>query len=362
MANNGSFIWNSELYTWNNVHHFNPINVYQKKTIDFCKQWLQGNSKFELTSSGSTGIPKPITLSRTQIEYSAIQTKEALGLNNQDRALVCLNTEYIGGKMMLVRAIMFDWDIYIMEPTAHPLNSLDTVQTSFDFFSFVPLQLQTILEEAQEKHLLTLNQAKCILLGGAAVGHYLEKLIANYLKIPVYLSYGMTETASHIALKKIGGSEIFHVIGDAKIGLDSKDCLQIQGTITEGMLLQTNDVIALIDEKRFVYKGRVDNIINSGGLKIFTETLETEIEGIFLTLGIHERFFIFKKPDDLLGEQVALLIEGVWTKNEEKEVLDQLKKSLKNKYHVPRAVEYTSAFLETATQKIDRIATLKKLG
>jgi len=321
------------------------------ESIRFYNQWVEGASQFELTTSGSTGPSKSIIISRKQMEISAQQTIDALQLFKGDKLLVCINTAFIGGKMMLVRGLMNDMPLYITEPSSNPLKDLTH---HFDFIAVVPLQMQTMLEENE---FLKLNKMKAIIVGGAAINQTLLKEIEK-LKVPIYATYGMTETVSHIALKRLNGdhkSNYFKTIGDISIKCDSRNCLIIRGSVTNNEEIITNDVVNIIGETKFELVGRFDNIINSGGIKVMPEKVEEMIEILFNQLNIKNRFFITGLPDSKLGECVSLIVEGVEFNTSE---LKQKISHTLDKYHQPKSISFINRFAETSTGKINRKETI----
>jgi o-succinylbenzoate---CoA ligase len=330
-----------------------PNSEYERKAIDFCEKWLAGQQEFILKTSGSTGEPKPISLTRFQMKASAKLTGKTFGLKTHDKALVCLNVEYIAGIMMLVRGMVLGLELTVIEPNSNPLENLENER--FDFAAFVPLQLHKILENKNQIEIL--NQMKVIIVGGAAVNEVLEKNIQE-LKVPVYSTYGMTETVSHIAIRKLNGadkSNNFKVLEGVKIGIDERNCLNIIAEASNNDLVQTNDIVEIINEKEFKLIGRFDNIINSGGVKIQLEKIEKAFEKF-----INEnRFFVFGITDLALGQKLILVIECESSINEN--ILSEGRKSL-SKYEIPKQIFTIKNFSETPTGKIDKKATIKRLN
>ncbi|WP_439883247.1 AMP-binding protein [Pontibacter sp. MBLB2868] len=339
-----------------------PLNGYETKTLEFCRNWLNGVQEFPIQTSGSTGIPKTIQLTRQQMEHSARRTIKLLGLQQGDCTLVCLNTEYIAGMMMLVRGFLAELQMIIVEPIGNPLTLVDRNE-KIDFASFVPMQLHTILHELPEA-LPQLNGMKGILVGGAPVNPTLQRELQR-IKAPVFHTYGMTETASHIALRRLNGleaAEYYQVLDHIKVGLDKRGCLTIKGDVTNNELLVTNDIVELLTPKQFRWLGRIDNTINSGGVKVQVEKVELAVAEAFVELPDSPRFFIAAQPDEVLGEKVVLILEGNPLAAEvETQLLTKLKGMLR-KFEVPREVYYSQAFSETATGKISRQRTMQKLG
>lgn len=337
------------------------LEIYHQKTWEFCEQWSAGQEVFYLQTSGSTGSPKTISISRKQMKASAFMTQKALDLKPDYKALVCLNTEFIAGKMMLVRALETGMTMYIVYPVSNPLIDLPQ-DLVFDFAAMVPYQIQSILEETPEK-LSKLNSMKALIIGGAPISNSLEKSI-QLIKAPVYSTYGMTETVSHIALRRINGfdaSDAFTVLSDIEINTDSRSCLQIKGPVTNYEIIVTNDVVELLNEKQFKWKGRADHIINSGGLKIQAEELELKISYIFQDLHIIKRFIVIGLANDSFGDVVALLIEGSLDADTETKLNIRLKTDLL-KHEIPKNIFHLDFFEETLSGKIDRIKTKAMLS
>jgi len=343
------------------LHDFVQKNQESEKEhiqaiINFIKDW-QSNTPYILQkTSGSTGIPKLIKISKKQIKASALATLNTLAIKNGENALLCINPEYIGGKMMIARAIIGGVNLNIAEIVGNPLKNYKTNDT-IHFFSFVPYQLEKILEESPEK-IEFLDQAKVIILGGAPVSDILaQKIRSNLINAKVYSTYGMTETVSHVALKLINAKneEPFKALEGIKFSMDERQCLIIHAPEVSGQeKLVTTDVVKLVSSTEFHWLGRHDYVINSGGIKIHPEVLEKEIAVIFQRFDIKNRFFIFGISDEKLGESVNLMMEG-----EAEGVYDILRENL-HAFHVPKKIFQVERFEETDNGKINRNDTIKK--
>ena len=328
-----------------------PTSEYEQKVINFCENWLGGQQNFILKTSGSTGEPKPIKLTRNQMIASAKLTGKTFGLEIGDTALVCLNVEYIAGIMMLVRGMELSLKLIIVEPSGNPFNHLE--YHKFDFLAFVPLQLQNVLIE--EKNIEILNKAKAIIVGGAAVNEVLENKIQK-LNVPVYSTYGMTETVSHIAIKQLNGerkSHNFQVLEGVKLGIDERNCLNITAEASNNELVQTNDIVEILNEKEFNLVGRFDNIINSGGVKIQLEKVEKLIENEIKILN-PKRYFAYGIPNEKLGQKLILFVEGKEPNVDVKNAFVDNLKSVLSKYEIPKEIYFVEKFIETPTGKIDK--------
>jgi O-succinylbenzoic acid--CoA ligase len=336
------------------------LNGYEAKVLDFCRQWLNGTQDVALHTSGSTGQPQPVLMKRHQLEASARRTGDYFDLGPGDRMLVCLNCEFVGGMMMLVRGFERRMHLTIVEPHADPLALVPT-EAKFDFASFVPLQLRAVLAAG---HAERLNQMKAILVGGAAVDASLAKQIRQ-LTVPVYLTYGMTETASHIALRRLNGPKpttAYQVLPGIHVAQDARGCLTVRADVTDDQLITTNDRIKLLDAHTFEWLGRVDFVINSGGVKVQAEKVEQVLEVALAELGLPgRRVFIAGRPDERLGEQVTAYLEGEPLPEPQQQQLMSLLRKRLGKYERPRELVYVPQFQTTASGKLNRLATLQGL-
>lgn len=304
----------------------------------FLLDWLDDKETIELTTSGTTGAPKVITIKKQSMVHSAIATGNFFNLHPQDKALLCLPARYIAGKMMIVRAMMLGLELDIMVPSSHLDDLLP--HKAYDFVAIVPLQAENSLDK--------LHQFKKIIIGGAKVSDDLASKLKN-IKSDIYETYGMTETITHIAAKKIGEA-YFNVLEHVSISNDERNCLVIDAQSVSDEKVITNDIVEILNEKQFKWIGRYDNVINSGGIKLFPEQIEAK-----LASKIGNRFFITSLPDDVLGSKVVLIIEGL------EQVIDTTIFNSLDKFEKPKEILFVSEFVETETKKINRIRTLKKI-
>lgn len=329
---------------------------FEKASLDFIHRWLNNQQTFVLQTSGSTGAPKKIEVKRDQLIASAKATIKAIGLKEHDHALICLSTQYIAGIMMLVRCLVGNLNITAVEPTANPLNLLQP-DAQFDFAALVPYQAESMYTEMD---LSSFKRIKKIIVGGAPVSARLTEILSK-AETDVYQTYGMTETLSHIALQKISGVDATHAfkaLPGVMLELDSRNCLIIQTDYLPEAIV-TNDVVEMLDNNTFRWLGRADNVINSGGIKLYPEKIEKIVEQALSALSIYNRFFICGTPDTKLGTAVSLIFEGL-DKIDEVALLQQLRSHLQN-HELPKVILYTKTFEVTPTNKINRVATLSKL-
>ena len=336
-----------------------PVNGYEAKVLDFVRQWLNGTQEFGLTTSGSTGTPTPIALRRRQLEASARRTADFFDLGPGDRALVCLNCEYIGGLMMLVRGLERNVHLTVVEPHADPFAHV-AADAEFDFSAFVPLQLKAVLAAG---HAPRLNKMKALLVGGAPADATLQQELQP-LTVPVWLTYGMTETCSHVALRRLNGpaaSRHFRVLPGIAAGQDERGCLTLRGDVTDDQLVVTNDRVQLLDAHTFEWLGRADFVINTGGVKVPAEKIELVLDVALAELGAARRCFVAGQPDARLGQAVTAFIEGPALSAALEKELQRLLAERLGRYEQPRQLRYVAEFQTTATGKLDRPATLRGL-
>ncbi|WP_165823879.1 AMP-binding protein [Pseudochryseolinea flava] len=327
---------------------------FEDHTFAFIRRWFSTDNTFTLQTSGSTGTPKKITVTRDQMIASATMTQEALGLRKGFRALVCLDTRYVAGQMMLVRCFVTQMEIYATTPVANPLQN----HPDFDFVALVPYQVTAVLASSPHTFPAT---AICI-VGGAPLDPATIKALQP-LSTTFYATYGMTETLSHIALRKLNGKDVstnFNVLPGIKIEADSRQCLVIDAPyLTEQII--TNDIVEILDQDTFRWLGRYDHVINSGGVKIMPEEVEDVVGDFFSELHYPERYFIAGEPDERLGEKVVLFVEGhIFSNEDQKTLSEKLRKSLPA-YAIPKEVIVLDTFETTQTGKINRLRSVQNI-
>ena len=306
---------------------------FEKSVGDFILDWFDNKSYIEINTSGTTGTPKLIRVDKQAMVNSALATGDFFELEPGNKALHCLPTRYIAGKMMFVRAFILGLDVDFVAPNANPLQNNDT---KYDFVAMVPLQAQNSLS--------VLKNVKKMIVGGAKMSKILENGLLK-LNTKVFETYGMTETITHIAAKQVG-EYAFSVLPNIKITKDDSNCLVIDAPMISSEQISTNDIVELVGKNQFVFLGRMDNIINSGGIKLIPEKIEDKLSD-----KIDARFFVTAVEDADLGEKLVLIIEG------EKQTLNATVFDGLDKYEKPKEVYYVSQFIETATGKIKRKET-----
>ena len=320
---------------------------YLLEILEFCRQWLHGMGSIVMQTSGSTGKPKEIRLSRGQLTASARATIRHFNLTSDDTGLVCLNTGYIGGKMMLVRGMEASMDLVITHPVSDPLGQVDSPER-LSFISMVPIQWRKLAESGSYSRL---EACRNLIIGGAPLSPG-EESMAGFVHFQVFHTFGMTETASHFAIRNISANETtYRTLPGISIGSDDRGCLVLKGPQTDHRSVVTNDLAECLSDNEFRWIGRVDEVINTGGVKVQPREIEEIIFPLFREMNLNRRYFIAGIPDDHLGEKVALIIEG-----EPFDVARLLERiaGLLPGHNRPRSAHFVRQFAESKSGKISR--------
>ncbi|WP_245574865.1 AMP-binding protein [Aequorivita capsosiphonis] len=310
----------------------------------FILEWLNDTDFIIVKTSGSTGTPKEIELQKKNVYNSAFATVTYFNLWEGTKALLCLPSEYIAGKMMLVRALIAGWDLHTSAPEKNPLENSSE---NYDFTAMVPYQVFHSLSD--------LHKVKKLIIGGGVVPWKLEEQLQK-VSTMVFATYGMTETISHIAVRPINGKEksvIFSALPKVDFLLTKNGCLQINASEISEEAVITNDVVELISPTSFKFLGRIDNVINTGGVKVHPEAVEEK-----LSRHISQPFFIASEEDTALGERVVLIIES-----EEQVALAGFSEVFKtlSAYEKPKKIYSLPQFVYTETGKVKRAEVLKRI-
>jgi O-succinylbenzoic acid--CoA ligase len=301
---------------------------HEKDIAHFIIDWFSAFTEIKVQTSGSTGKPKKIILQKKAMIASAVATGNYFNLQAKQTALLCLSANYIAGKMMLVRALVLGLHLDTVAPSSSPLENSKKI---YNFCAMVPLQASHSLDN--------LTKIDILIIGGAPLSYVLNEALKLIDHVAVYETYGMTETISHIALKNIK-QEWFECLPNINISSSDDNCLVIDAPRITSEKLFTTDIVKIAGNK-FIWLGRRDNIINSGGIKIFPEQIEH-----ILSSQIVENFYISSKKDSVLGEKVVLIIESESNKT--------INFSELEKYQIPKEIICLSEFERTETGKIKR--------
>jgi len=325
--------------------------TWQKSLHKFITEWLNEEDFVTVQTSGSTGKPKKIKLLKERMMNSAFMTGKYFDFKSGQKAILCLPCDYIAGKMMVVRAMMWGLDLQLVAPKGNPMIAINQ---PIDFAAMVPLQVTTIFEENPSKFSLI----KKLIIGGGKVDTQLAKNLET-ISTQCYATYGMTETITHVAIKKLNGphpTNYFEALSNISLFTDKRGCLKIDAPKLSAETIVTNDLVDLKNDKQFEWLGRFDNVINTGGVKVFPEKIEAILEKI-----INQRFFITSLPEKKLENKVILIIEDkAWITKKINALKLDIKEVL-SKFEQPKAIYFLDKFEETPTKKIQRNRTKKKL-
>lgn len=308
---------------------------------DFLAEWFDGSDTLKVHTSGSTGTPKELWVEKRRMMNSAMMTVSFLNLQPGNTALLCMPMQYIAGKMVVVRALVAGLNLWPVEPSGHPLKYLKKAP---DFAAMIPLQVFNSLAVPEECS--TLQRTAHLIIGGGAVDTDMEAALKHFPNA-VWSTYGMTETLSHIALRRLSGPEAslwYTPFEDVSLCLSETGTLVIRAPKVCKEILVTNDMAELNADRQFRIIGRRDNIINTGGMKVQIEQVETALRPLLAS-----PFMITSVPDPKFGERIVMLIQG----HTEKEEIEKAFASLPP-YWRPKQTFSIDSLPLTGTGKPDR--------
>ena len=308
----------------------------------FLNEWFDASPIITVHTSGSTGVPKELVVRKDRMMQSARLTCEFLNLQAGDTALLCMNLRYIGAMMMVVRSLVAGLNLVVRPASGHPLSD---VEVPLKFAAMVPLQVYNTLRVPAERK--RLEHTDILIIGGGAVDDSLEAELKT-IPIAAYSTYGMTETLSHIALRRLNGeaaSKCYYPFPSVELSLSAENTLIVKAPLICDDVLQTNDIACLCSDGGFTIAGRKDNVINSGGIKIQAEEMENRLQPF-----IPVPFAVTAVPDPCLGQALTLLIAG---KPDIKELENKLQAVLET-YYRPKHIFITELIPQTENGKIDR--------
>lgn len=329
------------------VHHRVDLEIkseFHKELFDFLRQWFSDSETMDVKTSGSTGTPKVMSVEKARMMQSAKLTCSFLNLKKGYKALLCMPLQYIAGKMMVVRSLVCGIDLYLIQPSGNPLKNTNLF---FDFAALVPLQVFNSLQEPIE--LVRLKKIKNLIIGGGAIDPVMENSLKDFPN-NVYSTYGMTETLSHIALRKLNGKEAsdnYFLLDSVHISLSDERTMIIDAPLVSHEILYTNDIVEVNNDGSFKILGRRDNVINTGGIKVQIEEVERAIKQF-----IDVPFAISSLPEPKFGEIIVLVSD--------QEIDLSLIQDLTPSYYIPKKSIVVQKLPLTETSKIDRPA-LKKM-
>lgn len=313
---------------------------WEAKIYQFIVDFLDDKDFIIQQSSGTTGTPKQLKISKKMMVESAKNTIERLDLKWTNKALLCLPVDYIAGKMMIVRSFVAGLNLFWEEPSSMPSLSK---YGKMDFCAMVPLQVYNSFSNYE-----FFKNIRNLIIGGSELR---SEIMAMFRDVPnnTYETYGMAETCSHIALRKISGEKpdkYFKTLPNITIRTDKRSCLIINAPYFDSEI-ETNDIVEIIDDTQFIWKGRIDNLINSGGIKVKPEELEATIAKI-----IDEECAVIGVKDDKLGQKIVLIIESD-KELDTVEISQNLKQHLED-HQIPKKIVITKELPRTSSFKVDR--------
>lgn len=317
-------------------------------TLDeFVSDWQSDSPTLLVHTSGSTGKPKPMLVEKRRMEASARITCGFLGLRAGDTALLCMPLDFIAGKMVVVRSLVWGLRLVAVEPSGHPLKGLTESPT---FAAMVPMQVYNSLKVEEERRLL--RGITHLIIGGGAVNSDMAEELRGFPNV-VWSTYGMTETLSHIALRRLSGaeaSEWYEPFDGVGVTTNADGCLVIDAPAVCAQPLVTNDIAEIApDGRRFRIRGRRDNVVCSGGLKLQIEEMEARLQS-----HLNVPYMISKRPDDKFGEAVVLLAV-----TDDMESVREVCRKHMSRYEQPRYFLTVSELPMTPTGKPARAEAMK---
>lgn len=265
---------------------------------DFIEEWNNPLPYVVAHTSGSTGRPKEIRLLKSDMRASARATAGFFNLTPESTLWLPLSPSYIAGKMQIVRALEAGCSLVTEEPSNRPLSRWLTGVTEVSLLPVVPSQVEGVLASPFR------SRIGAMIVGGAPLSRETERRVVES-GLNAFATYGMTETCSHVALRRLGEEE-FHALPGFTFATDSRGCLTIATETLSFTRLVTNDVVALTSAESFRWLGRFDNVINSGGLKIHPEEIEGKIAPLMPEGAL---FYVASRPSAKWGEELVLVTD-----------------------------------------------------
>jgi O-succinylbenzoic acid--CoA ligase len=349
---NGRVYCGKSLKTWAERLCASSVQ-WEKELGEFLQQWTSGNESITAFTSGSTGPAKAIRLNKNAMTASAEATIKSLNLKSAHQALLCLSCRTIAGMMMVVRSMVAEMNLITLPPSGNPLKGAGK-KFRADFAAMVPAQVYNCLNDEESRE--TFLTIGTVIIGGGEISPQLEAQLRE-LPNALYATYGMTETISHIALRRLNGperSDFYTALPGIAIMADTRGCLVIDAPRISEQTITTNDLVETEGGNRFRWLGRYDNIINRGGKKLMPESIEKKLFPFII-----QRFFIAGLPHEKYGEAPVLLIESAEIPGEDLQLLQKSIAAALSHDETPLRIITVPAFSETESGKINRKETLK---
>lgn len=310
----------------------------------FIDEWNSDSEYVEVQTSGSTGEPKIMRVKKSKMEASARMTIDFLRLREGDSVLLCLPDRYIAGKMIIVRSIVGGLKLVSVEPSGNPLKEI-VEDEHIDFAAFTPMQVYNILQEEETR--TKFESIDKVIIGGGAISVAMARQLKT-MKNEIWSTYGMTETLSHIAMRRLSGeysSDWYEPLDGVKVWASDEGCMVIEALHVAEEILETNDIVEINEEGKFKILGRKDNVVCSGGVKMQIEQMESEIAKEY-----DKDFALSWVADEKLGQALVL----VYTQQEDREKLVLICDNLLEKIEKPKKYIWVEEIPRTETNKIAR--------
>lgn len=338
-----------------------PNDIWIREIARISHWWYCTNEPLTLTTSGTTGKPVPKTFNREQVLAAAQSSMPVLGPPENGTSLLAIDPGFAGGRMLLIRALLASNNLICIQPTANPLSLI--WDTPINYASFVPYQIDEILKDDLSTQ--RLSAIETVLIGGAAISAVTWSKLCS-LPNRIYSTYGMTETLSHIALRQAGtGNSGYTPVPGITITTDARGCIVAESAWLGKII--TNDLAEWADptgrSQQFIWKGRADSVINSGGILVSPEQIEENLSGYFSQKPEVTGYFIAGEPDERLGQRVVLFIESDHWLNIPKD-MSELENHCRlhlRKEQFPRRIDVRRNFRRTVSGKIDRRRTAERI-
>lgn len=305
------------------------------------RSWRR-NEPLEISTSGSTGAPKVIIHPLENVVRSAAATASYFVLPERSNVLLCLPVSKIAGRMQVYRALINNWRLWVVEPSSIPLKKINQ---TLDFAAMTPFQAQSTLSDNPAEF----RKIRSLLLGGAQVSEPLMKRLTA-AGVHCWEGYGMTETLTHVAVRKIApeAEPFFRCLPGIRTELGPNDALVLHGDRFPSPLL-TTDRVSWMDEKRFLWLGRTDFTLNTGGIKVQPEQVEARLEGL-----IDRAFVVAGEPDEQLGTRIVLIVEGTALSPSDERALMEAMDVRLSRFERPKSLKYLPQLPRTENGKIER--------
>lgn len=315
---------------------------------EFYAEWRNDSDRVSAHTSGSTGTPKPVMLAKADMRLSARATIAFFGIKAGDLLATPLAADYIAGKMMAVRADESGARLYVEVPSRYPFATI-APDERVRLAAIVPQQITG------------LTAARCaidhVIVGGAPCTPAQEReALAGRPDTRWWATYGMTETCSHVALRAFG-EDRYHALPGVSFSVDSRGCLVVTTPEAGWSPVVTNDIVDLLDSTTFLFRGRADNVIISGGIKIHPE----EVERVIAPALEGRRFYIRAVASERWGSEPQLVAEGTPHADGGLSLLERcdtlLTEALGRRGHImrPKSVNFLPTLPLTSTGKLRRL-------